>query len=162
MGESRKNAFRIAIGRRSVSYHGFLPWAFPSSPLEMPWYETDRRGIAILRRVFSTLPRSGRKSKKRVLNRNWTTFGFIPGIFASGLGKAQGEMPWYETDRRGIAIPRVVFSTFAHRCAKVEITPLGTQLDDVRFHTTAFCPGLGKGPGRNAVVDETDLVELRS
>ena len=28
MGESRKNTLGIAIPRRSVSYHGILPWAF--------------------------------------------------------------------------------------------------------------------------------------
>ena len=63
MGESRKNALRIAIPRRSVSYHGISPWAFPS-PGQKAGYETERRPIAIQNAFCRLSPIDGRKSKK--------------------------------------------------------------------------------------------------
>ena len=65
-----------------------------------------------------------------------------------------------ETDRRGIAIPRRVISTFAPIGAKVEKTRFESQLDDVRFQTGMFALGFSK-PTQNAGMKPT-VVELRS
>ena len=59
----------------------------------MPWYETDRRGIAILRVFFRLSPIDGRKSKKRVLNRNWDDVRFHTRLFALGFSKQGTQKP---------------------------------------------------------------------
>ena len=79
MGESRKNTRSERNWTTFGFIPGFLPWAGPS-PGQKDGYETDRRGIAIPRVFFRLSPIDGRKSKKRVWERNWTTFGFIPGF----------------------------------------------------------------------------------
>ena len=104
----------------------------------MPWYETDRRGIAILRVFFRLSPIDGRKSKKHALGTQLDDVRFHTTAFCPGLGKAQGEMPWYETDRRGIAILRVFFrlSPIDGRKSKKRVL----NRNWTTFVNPAFCP----------------------
>ena len=117
------------------------------SPLKMVVWNRPS-GIRVPRVFFQLSPSMGESRNNTRFERNLTTFGFIPRHFRPGLGKAQGKKPWFSKPTSWYCDPKVVFSTFAHRWAKVEKTHFESQLDDVRFHTTAFCPGLGKAQGK--------------
>ena len=136
IGAKRKNTLRIEF--HDVRQPGFLPL------LEKPTQNggmkpTSWNSIPMV--LFRFAPMG--KVEKTRFERNWTTF--VNPLFAL-LGKAHSKW-WYETDRRPNCDPKGVFSTFAPIGAKVEKTRFESQLDDVRFHTTAFCPGLGKAQG---------------
>ena len=82
------------------------------------------RGIAIKNGCFFDFrPDRGRSRKKHRFERNWTTFGFIPRLFALGLWESPGRnaVVW-KLNLRGIAILTRVFSTFPRSGRKVEIT----------------------------------------
>ena len=87
MGESRKNTVLNAIGLRSVSYHGILSGLLGKAPSQCRGMKPNLVELRSQRVLFRHSSRSGRKSKKHRFERNWTTFGFIPRLFALGLEK---------------------------------------------------------------------------
>ena len=84
----------------------------------------------------------------------------IPRHFALGFFKPRAKRRvWNRTSSN--CVQNGVASTFFIDGRKSKQHPLGSQFHEVRFHTTAFCPGLGKAQGKKAGM-KPNVVQLRS
>ena len=149
-GESRKNAFLNAIGRRSST----RLFALLRKAHSKWWYETRPRGIRSQGCFFDFRPDRGESRRTPVgiaIGRGSVSYpAFCPGLFPKPTQK-----DGYENVVQ-LRSKRVFFRLFAAIGAKVEKHPLGTQLDDVR--QPGFLPCLEK-PTQNDGM-KTDLVEF--
>ena len=138
MGESRKNTLGIAIPLRSVSYHGILPWAFPSPGQKaVVWNRTSSNCV---QNAFFRLSPSGR-NEKTTLGSNTTrsvSYHHFEWAFPS---RAKSRVD----ERRPIAF-KTRFFDIPHQ-GETKQHPWD-RIPRGRFHTTAFCPGLFQAQGK--------------